>query len=58
MRCLRGLGTYYLLFTKQVSEVCDYTEWIEILGEEVEMKEVAERMTKSDKILYGWLRWL
>lgn len=33
-----------------------YTELIEILGEEVEMKEAAARMKKSDKTLYGWIK--
>ena len=33
-----------------------YTELIEILGEEVGMKEAAARMKKSDKTLYGWLK--
>lgn len=33
-----------------------YTELIEILGEEVEMKEAATRMKRSDKTLYGWLK--
>ncbi len=33
-----------------------YTELIEILGEEVEMKEAAARMQRSDKTLYGWLK--
>ena len=33
-----------------------YTELIEILGEEVEMKEAAAMMKRSDKTLYGWLK--
>lgn len=33
-----------------------YTELIEILGEEVEMKEAAARMKRSDKTLYGCLK--
>lgn len=33
-----------------------YTELIEILGEEVEMKEATARMKRSDKTLYGWIK--
>lgn len=33
-----------------------YTELIEILGNEVKMKEAAATMEKSDKTLYGWVK--
>ena len=33
-----------------------YTELIEILGDEIKMKEAAVTMEKSDKTLYGWVK--
>ena len=35
-----------------------YTELIEILGDEVTMKEAVVRMNKPAKTLYGWLKHL
>ena len=33
-----------------------YTELVELLGDEIEMKEAAAKMNRPDKTLYGWVK--
>ena len=53
---LRLLNDFIKYVRTKYPKYAHYTELIEILGEEIEMKEAAARMKKSNKTLYGWLK--
>ena len=53
---LRMLHDFIEYVRAKYPKYAHYTELIEILGEEVKMKEAAAGMKKSDKTLYGWLK--